>query len=147
MQADFSQYTIPLITFALLVCMVIVFSLSRKLQQSIQDLKHKDQLILTMRRDIAALCSGAVGIGKRLVKIEYGLRHQEERQDQLELREPAQQPFEHAVRLVQQGSDLKELMSTCALTQGEAELIMMLHRYDNFDGKILPRDNNMAQHV
>lgn len=147
MEADFSQYTLPLITFALLVCMVIVFSLSRKLQQSIQDLEHKEQLIFTMRRDIAALCSGAVGVGKRLVKIEYSLKHQEERQDQLELREPAQQPFDHAVRLVQQGADLKEVMSACALTQGEAELIMMLHRYDNFDGKILPRDSSTVQHV
>lgn len=128
MQVDLSQYTLPLIT---LVLLVVVFVLSRKLRLSIQDLQHKDQLISVMRRDIGALCSGAVGVGKRLVKIENSLKHQEERQDQLECREPAQQPYEHAIRLVQKGSDVKEVMSTCALTQGEAELIMMLHRYDD----------------
>jgi hypothetical protein len=131
MDMEFSQFVTPLIAFALLLNLAVIFAFGRKLRALILDVQHKDQLISTMHRDIAALCSGAVGVGKRLVKIENILKHQEERQDQLELRDPAQQPYEHAIRLVRKGSNLNEVMSTCALTQGEAELIMMLHRYDD----------------
>src|SRR3569623_1249930 len=52
-----------------------------------------------LRDDMQALCTGAANMGKHLATLEQKLRRVSERQDQLELRDPAQQPNGHAVRL------------------------------------------------
>src|SRR3569623_2317190 len=81
-----------------------------------------------LRDDMQALCTGAANMGKHLATLEQKLRRVSERQDQLELRDPAQQTYGHAIRLAQRGADVDELVAQCGLARGEAELLLRLHR-------------------
>src|SRR3569623_3663697 len=57
-----------------------------------------------LRDDMQALCTGAANMGNHLATLEQKLRRVSERQDQLELRAPAQPPYGPAIRLAQRGA-------------------------------------------
>lgn len=80
-----------------------------------------------LREDMQALCTGATNMGKHFATLEQKLRRVSERQDQIELRDPAQQTYGHAIRLAQRGADIEELIAHCGLARGEAELLLRLH--------------------
>ena len=88
-----------------------------------------DELLAIRRvqQDIHALCSGAINMGKHIDVLEHRLRRLAERQDQLELRDPVEQTYAHAIRLAQKGADVKQLIENCGLARGEAELLLRVH--------------------
>lgn len=60
--------------------------------------------------------------------VEQQLRRLAERQDQTDFREPVSPAYNHAIKLVQKGASIDELIATCGLVRGEAELLIRLHR-------------------
>ena len=83
-----------------------------------------------LQADMRALATAAVGVGERVRDLEQRLRNVAERQEQQELNEPSSQSYQHAKKLAQRGADMDELVDVYGLTQGEAELISMLHRME-----------------
>lgn len=83
--------------------------------------------VQSLQKDVTALCAGAVNVGKHLSAMEQRVRRLHERQDQVELRDPDQRSYGHAIRLAQRGADVDELISNCGLARGEAELLLRLH--------------------
>ncbi|MDO9372443.1 MAG: DUF2802 domain-containing protein [Gammaproteobacteria bacterium] len=75
-----------------------------------------------------ALRANMAALTTCLAHLEQQVQHLSGRQNQLELRDPVRQTYEPAIRMVRKGADVEELVSTCGLARGEAELIMMLHR-------------------
>jgi hypothetical protein len=65
---------------------------------------------------------------ERLGMTERRVREAMERQDRLEMMAPSTERFRHAIALVQRGAGAEELMATCRLPRGEAELLYLLHR-------------------
>lgn len=80
-----------------------------------------------LSKDLYAFFSGSVGVSKRLGRLEKKAKIQNERQDNLELKETNMQVYDQATRLVQKGAGLNELVNTCGLSRGEAELIVFLN--------------------
>jgi len=97
------------------------------LRRTLQQLRPLEGDLRTVRDDIGALCSGAAGVGSRLTRLEQRLRNQGERQDQLDLRTSGERPYQQAGRLVHNGAGIEELMESCGLTRGEAELIYIMN--------------------
>lgn len=81
-----------------------------------------------MQKDIHALCAGAINMGKHVDSLELRIRRLAERQDKLRVRDPMEQTYSHAIRLAQKGIDVNELVETCGLPWGEAELLLRIHR-------------------
>jgi hypothetical protein len=108
-------------TLATMLLFWVMMQRSRKAQQQLHE------QIDSLRTDINALYSGAVGIGKRLNNIERKLRLNSERQDKLELRDVDQASYDHAARLVKKGAEVNELVDSCGISKGEAELIKLLN--------------------
>lgn len=77
--------------------------------------------------DLAAFEKAAMGVGERLVRMEQQVRRLVERQDQIEMYASNTRPYSQAIQLVQRGASVEELINTCGLTRGEAELICVLH--------------------
>lgn len=123
-QFDVTQLGISATTVVLaIICLTLLRRLKRT-QEYFVDMQNKlDQ----SQSDVSALCTGAVGVARRLNRIEGKLRIQNERQDKLELNEPSLQVYGQAARMAKQGADLDELVNTCGLSRGEAELIVMLN--------------------
>ncbi len=100
--------------------------------------RHREE-IRSLNSDISALCSGATGLGNHLNDIEHQLRRLYERQDQIELRDPAEREYHNAVRLAQSGAGVDRLVAACGLTRGEAELLVRLHGADHREAQPMPR--------
>jgi len=84
-------------------------------------------LIEAIKNDVRALFSGSVGEDNRIYKLEQRTRRMKERQEQLENSNYADRPYEQAIRMVQKGTNVEDLMSVCHLSKGEADLIIMMH--------------------
>lgn len=101
-----------------------VLVLHRRLRLRLQACEAE---LRALRMDFAALSTANTGVGKELGQLEQHVRRIAERQDQFELRDGGNRSYAQAIRMVQNGADVKDLMTTCALTRGEAELLVMLH--------------------
>jgi len=91
-------------------------------------LQDAQQRIKQMEQELGALCSAAVGAGDHVVKLEQKVKRIIERQNLLELRSSSDRPYSQASQLVHRGADIEELVDTCGLTKGEAELLVMMQR-------------------
>ena len=92
-----------------------------------RSLLEQKQLFDTLKNDVCALFTGAVGVDARIHKLETRTRRIIERQEQLENNKHSERPYEQAIRMVQKGSSLEDIISVCNLSKGEADLIMMVH--------------------
>lgn len=63
----------------------------------------------------------------RLARLELRARTLKDAQHQLESRATGGANYGQAISLVQRGWRMEDLVSTCGLTHGEAELVYMLH--------------------
>ena len=94
------------------------------------DKKHIIKLESTIKdlhNDFNAICSGSVGLGKRISRLESKTRQHAERQFRLEHKAPDLQNYGNAARLANKGADMDELVDHCGLSRGEAELILFLN--------------------
>jgi len=103
---------------------VYFFVMFRAMRQRLQDIENE---LRHVSRDLAALCKASAGAGNRVVGTEQQLRRLTERQDQLELRNGNQKTYNQAIQMAQKGVSAKELVLNCGITQGEADLLTMLH--------------------
>lgn len=93
-----------------------------------------DQLLQAQERihqldqQFAALCKASAGAGEHVVQLEHKMLRLIERQNQVEMRASSQRPYSQASQLVHKGANTNDLMETCGLTQGEAELLVMMQR-------------------
>jgi phage shock protein A len=102
---------------------------TRRLASVLEDTEHSlKQRIQSLEQELAALCSAAVGAGEHVVRLEQQVHRLTERQNQLELRASSERPYSQASQLVNRGANTEELVETCGLTRGEAELLVMMQR-------------------
>ena len=125
----------------LLLLGVLLAVLLRLRRRRLDQLTHDLRMA---RNDLHALCSTSVEVGRRILEIERRLREQTTRIDGLHARldglesDERSAPmagsggggYEQAIRLVHRGVDPGDLRDACELTQGEADLISMLHRHE-----------------
>lgn len=98
-----------------------------QLHRTRQRCEDLEQWIKKNTSDLAAFEKAAMGAGERLMRMEQQVRRLVERQDQVEMYSSNSRPYSQAIQLVQRGASVEELISTCGLTRGEAELICVLH--------------------
>jgi TolA-binding protein len=94
-------------------------------EETEQELQRRIQ---SLEQELRALCSASVGAGEHVVKLEQQVQRITERQDQIELRASSDRPYDQASQLVNKGADIEDLMESCGLTRGEAELLVMMQR-------------------
>lgn len=122
------------------VAIVLVISLfTFNKQRKIQSEQMLSMQVL--QRDLRALANAAVGVGGRVLEIERQQRKQpasvivqEQKQPQvsapIELYHSPNQPYEQAIRMVQTGASVDDIVNVCGLSKSEAELVSMMHRLD-----------------
>jgi uncharacterized protein HemX len=86
--------------------------------------------VMQLRNDIRALTTASVGVGGRVLELERRQRRLAQRQEEFDLYESANQPYEHAIAMARKGADVKEIEDMCGVSRNEAELIQMMHRLE-----------------
>lgn len=103
-------------------------SVKRNASDLADSLRLAQDRVKQMEQELGALCSASVGAGDHLMRLEQQVRRINERQNVLEMRPVGDRPYAQASELVHKGADIDELMETCGLTRGEAELLVMMQR-------------------
>lgn len=109
-----------------LVLSVALWSVARS-QRLIRSLR-KD--VNQLRSDMRALTTSSVGVGGRVLELERRLRRLAQRQEEFDIYESANQPYEHAIAMARKGADVKQIEDMCGVSRNEAELIQMMHRLE-----------------
>ncbi|MBI1425369.1 MAG: DUF2802 domain-containing protein [Gammaproteobacteria bacterium] len=109
-----------------LVLFTALWSVARNQRHYRQLRKEMQQL----RSDIRALTTSSVGVGGRVLELERRMRRLAQRQEEFDLYESANQPYEHAIAMARKGADVKEIEEICGVSRNEAELIQMMHRLE-----------------
>ena len=89
-----------------------------------QSLERQFELV---HQSISGLTAGAVGMDKRLQRLEAREKVLTERQETYEIQQVDDPPYGHAIRLVQQGAGIGRLVDELGLSESEAQLIARLH--------------------
>jgi hypothetical protein len=117
--------THPLTWISSGVCLLLIgcFYL---LAQRIENLSLK---IAELEEEVCAIGNGAIGVGRQLTAVASELKLVESNQEEMSYRDSHQpKPYLQAAKMAQMGADVQDLMDSCELTQGEAELLVHLHR-------------------
>ncbi|MCB1829904.1 MAG: DUF2802 domain-containing protein [Chromatiaceae bacterium] len=77
--------------------------------------------------DLNALCSGAVGVDRRITMLEHQGRRLDQRQETLENQKQDERPYGEAIQMIHQGATAASLVDKLGLSRSEAELMVMLH--------------------
>lgn len=128
-------YTSMAVLLALfLMLLVYVNSLNRSLKQSKSELKQIKQFTAMQQKqlkelshELQAMTSAAYGVGKRINQLSAQIRELDDRQEEFDLKEQGAQSMQQAIALVHKGASIEELMETCEMSRGEAELLIMVH--------------------
>jgi hypothetical protein len=130
---NMSEFTIAAVILAgvaMLVAAAAVMAARRALGKQAtlsQRLGALEQQYQLQQQSISGLTAGAVGMDRRLRRAEAADKIISDRQESIENQQAAEQPYGHAIRLVQQGAGARRLMEELGLSESEASLLVRLH--------------------
>ncbi|MEW7993916.1 MAG: DUF2802 domain-containing protein [Candidatus Thiodiazotropha endolucinida] len=113
------------IVLLLLVLVVVFLIFERNRRESYEQLRRE---IDTLKQTVSALCSSAVGVDKRVNRLERHGRDLEERQENIEQSShQGEHPYSDAIRMVHAGAGPEQLVSELGISRDAADLIIMIH--------------------
>jgi len=123
-------YLGPILTFVL--CGVLWWANRRHARQvSALKLLFKEQQrqITDLKQQMHEIRCGALGVGSRVQQVEGQLAQAIERQDELAKQhtDPQSKLYGHAMKMVELGANIDEIIKECELPRAEAELLISLH--------------------
>jgi predicted Holliday junction resolvase-like endonuclease len=138
---DVTTLLFIIIAVLLILFLLLAFyvnHLSRNFHQShaeLQQLKQYTSLqqkqLKELSHELQVMTSAAYGVGKRINQLSEQIRELDDRQEEFDLKEQGSKSIQQAIALVQKGATIEELMDSCDMSRGEAELLVMVHKPEN----------------
>ncbi len=97
-------------------------------EQKNQELAHLLKQNSIVRSEIEELRGGVLSIGKRVLQVEKLGQELSQGQQQLASYDPGSKIYSRAVKMIELGAELDEIMKECELPRAEAELLVSLHQ-------------------
>ncbi|WP_231665275.1 MULTISPECIES: DUF2802 domain-containing protein [unclassified Pseudoalteromonas] len=124
---------LTIISFVFSFSIIVFLFLSNKkvkilnsdLNKRFSDLKQQNTIL---RSEIDELRGGLLNMGKRIVQQEKLSQELSENQQALQYSDPDSKMYSRAVKMVELGAQLDEVMKECELPRAEAELLISLHQ-------------------
>lgn len=132
-----SEFNLPtlLAVIAILLGLVAAWigiaGINRRMREDRQRSAQLQRELELVRQSISGLTAGTVGMDRRMRRLEAREKVLSERQETYEIQQADEQPYGHAIRLVQQGAAVSRLVDELELSESEAELIVRLHGQRN----------------
>ena len=109
---------------ALIALAMIILFKSAQLQQ----FKDSAEQINILRSEVQELRTGLLSIGKRVLEVEQQNEELTQQQAAQKYDDPDAKIYSRAVKMVELGADLEEVIRECELPRAEAELLFSLHK-------------------
>jgi hypothetical protein len=126
------NYDLPTLTAAalggtLLASLLISWAVSARARRQLERrLEALEADLVTVRADLANALGLGSRVGDRVRRLEQVASQLGDRLGQIELRGDGR-PFDHAIAMVRGGADAERLVSHFGLSQGEADLVSLVH--------------------
>lgn len=114
---------------SLILALGAVFALllfGLRLRDSSRQLQALQAQVHSLTENLNALCSGAVGVDRRVSNLERNGRDLAHRQESMESTQ-SERPYGEAIQMVQRGATASVLVQELGLSKSEADLVVMLH--------------------
>ncbi len=115
-----------------IVALVWLFILRKRIAQMEQKHTHQMQQVtkqlVISRSEIKEIRAAVLGLGKKVTGLETVTYEVSEKQEEMQLFEPDSKLYSRAVKMVELGANVEEIMAECELPQAEAELLVSLHK-------------------
>ncbi|SDK07726.1 Protein of unknown function [Ferrimonas sediminum] len=105
--------------------------IERKFEALTLLLKEAERQRDGLRRELNELRSGALGVGRKVKTIEQQLAHTQARQDELSHNDPDARLYSRAMKMVELGAGVDEIVKECEIPMAEAQLLVTLHKSPN----------------
>ncbi len=130
---------------AILLVVFVIWQHQRQRQSFMQLFREHQQTLTTMKAvqiELDELRGGLIGVGQRVLQLETAWQRSQqdlqmvaneieqisEHQQKMQLFDPESKLYNRAMKMVQLGAGLEEIMLECELPRAEAELLLNLHR-------------------
>lgn len=110
-----------------LICVVGLAVLLSLYKRQGRQLEQAQSQIQAISANLTALCSGAVGVDKRVARLERTGRAFRQWQENMQNQGEEENAFGRAIQLVRRGATAGKLVEDLGLSRNEADLIVMLH--------------------
>ncbi len=117
---------VSVLLFGVAACIGLAVLLRRLAEQTARAAQLQQQMTL-VSQSITGLTAGAVGMDRRMRRLQAREKVLTERQETYDIQQADDQPYGHAIRLVQQGAATSRLIEELGLSESEADLILRLH--------------------
>lgn len=129
-------------TLVLIILLLALYLMQRRtqrqlqlLEQQVSKLSQKAAQHSQIGHEIKELRSGIIGVGQHVLQFESEQIKQQqqllqlmEKQQSLELADPDAKIYSRAMKMVELGAGLEEIIRECELPRAEAELLISLHQ-------------------
>ncbi|HDY93685.1 DUF2802 domain-containing protein [Pseudoalteromonas sp. AS84] len=115
-----------------LISLALIIALKNKQANEVnavsQQLKDSSEQTHILRSEISELRTGLLSIGKRVLEVEQQNQDLVQQQAAQKYDDPDAKIYSRAVKMVELGADLDEVIRECELPRAEAELLFSLHK-------------------
>jgi cell division protein FtsL len=132
----FGAIAVLLILFILLT--LYVYNLATSLHQAGLEIKKLKQFtslqqkqLKSLSHELQSMTNAAYGVGKRINQLAGHIRELDDRQEEFDLKDQGSHSMQQAIALVHKGASIEDLVESCELSAGEAELLIMVHGQQN----------------
>ena len=116
---------------AVCACFIAFRALSRLKQVQIVNSQSESQLTKQQtinKNEIEEIRSGLLKIGKHVMELQSETQELKQKQQDIQLADPESKIYSRAVKMIELGADIEEVMRECELPRAEAELLFTLHQ-------------------
>ena len=114
--------------FSLLLIVMFKQRYANELDAQLQQFKDSSEQIDILRSEVSELRTGLLSIGKRVLEVEQQNQELIQQQAAQKYDDPDAKIYSRAVKMVELGADLDEVIRECELPRAEAELLFSLHK-------------------
>jgi hypothetical protein len=122
---------------AVSLCMAIGLCVAAIHIRRLYRVQHAMELIVkeliktrdSSKKKFGELQSVSLGTGQKLIELERKLVSLNEVQQEMSVQTPENKLYSRAVKMVELGAGVEEIMSECELPKAEAELLLSLHKH------------------
>ncbi len=122
---------------AVLLLTLLLVGMGVRLRRLRAEMQRQSKRMGAMQDDLRALCNAAVQMGERVNLMDARMKAVHQRQQELGVRqekmsqsEPFDFSYDQAIKMARSGRSVEEIMVSCNLSRGEADLIAMMHRLE-----------------
>lgn len=124
---DMIDTLLPWAVTALAIALVAAQGVANRVRMNRME-AHWRQRCDDLGRELHAVSSGSMGVGRRLVACEQSLHRLSGALEEMRLNDPLRVPYDEASKLVELGAGTEDLMNSCGISRPEAELVSALRK-------------------